>query len=87
MSNTLERLCALGERELGSGALADKAGVPFTELGLDSLGLVDFIFTVEDSFQVRIDHDRVLQTPTLAGLAVLVDELLADGASAQPVAA
>lgn len=85
MSNTLEQLCNIAQRELGAEALTDKADTPFAELGLDSLGLVDFMFTVEDHFHVNIEHDRALRNPTLAGLATLVDELLA--AKAVPVAA
>jgi len=85
MSNTLEQLCDIAQRELGAESLNDKVGTPFSELGLDSLGLVDFMFTVEDHFHVNIEHDRALQNPTLAGLATLVDELLA--AKAQPLAA
>jgi acyl carrier protein len=85
MSNTLDQLCTLAQRELGAEALTDKVTTPFAELGLDSLGLVDFMFTVEDHFHVSIEHDRALQNPTLAGLATLVDELLA--AKAEPLAA
>lgn len=77
MSSTLEQLCSIAERELGATALNEKVDTPFVELGLDSLGLVDFMFTVEDHFDVNIEHDRALQQPTLAGLAGLVDELLA----------
>ena len=85
MSNTLEQLCAIAQRELGADALIDKIDTPFVELGMDSLGLVDFMFTIEDHFHVTIEHDRALQAPTLAGLAALVDELLT--AKAPPVAA
>ncbi|MBY0364907.1 MAG: acyl carrier protein [Proteobacteria bacterium] len=85
MSNTLDQLCAIAQRELGAEALTDKVNTPFSELGMDSLGLVDFMFTVEDHFKVNIEHDRALQNPTLAGLATLVDELLA--AKAEPTAA
>lgn len=77
MSNTLDQLCAIAQRELGTEALTDRVDTPFLELGMDSLGLVDFIFTVEDHFHVSIEHDRALQHPTLSGLAALVDELLA----------
>lgn len=45
---------------------------PFTALGLDSLGLVDFMFQVEDRFQVVIDYDQAMVNPTLNGLARLV---------------
>ena len=85
MSNTLDQLCAIAQRELGAEALTDKVNTPFSELGMDSLGLVDFMFTVDDHFKVNIEHDRALQNPTLAGLATLVDELLA--AKAEPTAA
>lgn len=85
MSNTLDQLCTIAQRELGAEALTDKVDVPFAELGLDSLGLVDFMFTVEDHFHVSIEHDRALARPTLTGLADLVDELLA--AKTQPVSA
>ena len=87
MSNTLEQLCALAERELGASDLAAKADTPFAELGMDSLGLVDFMFGVEDRFHVNIDHDRALRQPTLAGLAALVDELLAAKDAPLPAAA
>jgi len=84
-SNTLEQLCTIAQRELGAEALTEKVDTPFLELGMDSLGLVDFMFTVEDHFHINIEHDRALQNPTLAGLATLVDELLA--AKAPQVAA
>jgi acyl carrier protein len=85
MSPTLDQLCTIAQRELGADALTDQVDTPFSELGLDSLGLVDFMFTVEDHFHVNIEHDRALANPTLSGLASLVDELLA--AKAQPAAA
>lgn len=85
MSNTLDQLLTLAQRELGVESLADKVATPFAELGLDSLGLVDFMFTVEDHFHVSIEHDRALQDPTLTGLAKLVDELLSG--KSQPLAA
>jgi acyl carrier protein len=48
---------------------------PFTAMGLDSLGLVDFMFQVEDLYHVRIEHDEAMAEPTLAGLARLVARL------------
>jgi acyl carrier protein len=46
-------------------------------LGLDSLALMEFVFAVEDRFEVRIPEDRLdpRQTGvTLARLAELLDE-------------
>lgn len=48
---------------------------PFTAMGLDSLGLVDFMFQIEDLYDVRIDHDLAMAEPTLNGLARLVAHL------------
>lgn len=77
MSNTLESLRQLACRELGlqDGELDSQA--TFADLGLDSLMLVDFMFAVEDHYLIQIDHDAAMKTPTLTGLAALVDELLA----------
>lgn len=77
MSTTLEQLLHLVQQELGTTVTPAQTALPFSELGLDSLGLVDFMFTVEDHWGVQIDHDRALAEPTLTGLAALVDELLA----------
>lgn len=61
---------------------------PFSEMGLDSLSLVDFMFAVEDHYHINIDHERAMAEPTLAGLARLVDELCAAKlAAAAPLAA
>lgn len=87
MSNTLDQLCQIAQRELGVETLTAQVDTPFAELGLDSLGLVDFMFTVEDHFHINIEHDRALQDPTLRGLATLVDELLDAKTVATPVAA
>ena len=56
--------------------------ISFTELGLDSLTLVDFMFAVEDHYLIDIDHATAMASPTLGGLAVLVDKLCADKVSA-----
>jgi acyl carrier protein len=76
MSNTLEQLRRLACTELGIANDQLDLHASFAELGLDSLMLVDFMFTVEDHFHIQIDHDRAMATPTLAGLAELVDSLL-----------
>ena len=53
--------------------------------GLDSLALVEFLFAVEDHF--KIDMSGADQsTDTLAGLAALVDRMLAEKATAKTAA-
>lgn len=89
MSNTLEELRQLACHDLGMSADDLKNDVTFAELGLDSLMLVDFMFAVEDKFHIEIDHDAAMKQPTIAGLAALVDALLAgdgDGDAGTPAA-
>ena len=49
--------------------------------GLDSLALAEFLFEVEDRFHVDLPDEQP-QVDTLAGLAALVDRVLADKAAA-----
>jgi acyl carrier protein len=49
------------------------------DLGLDSLALMEFVFAVEDAFQLRIPEDRL--DPRQAGITLdqlcsVVDEML-----------
>ena len=49
-------------------------------LGLDSLGLMEFVFAVEDRFEVRIPEERLDPRQagiTLEQLAALIDETVA----------
>lgn len=49
-------------------------------LGLDSLGLMEFVFAVEDRFDVRIPEERLDPRQagiTLEQLATLIDEAVA----------
>jgi acyl carrier protein len=46
-----------------------------TELGLDSLTIVELLFDVEDEFGIEVPEERVT-FETLAEAAALVDELI-----------
>jgi acyl carrier protein len=46
-----------------------------TELGLDSLTIVELLFDVEDEFEIEIPEERAT-FQTLAEAAALVDELV-----------
>lgn len=48
------------------------------ELGLDSLGLMEFVFAVEDHFNIRIPQDRINPREaeiTLGHLCEVVDQM------------
>ena len=64
--------------------LADKYGVDedkirpeatLADLGLDSLMVVEFLFDVEDEFDIEVPDDRA-QFETLDEAATLIDELI-----------
>lgn len=61
-------------------AAAVQPSTTLDQLGLDSLALMEFVFAVEDRFDVRIPEDRL--DPRQAGvtldrLATLLDEAVA----------
>ena len=59
-------------------------------LGLDSLALMEFVFAVEDRFDVRIPEERLDPRQagvTLGQLARLIDEAVAAGAASEASAA
>ncbi len=54
------------------------------QLGLDSLGLMEFVFAVEDRFDVRIPEDRL--DPRQAGITLgHLSQLLDEAVAAKPV--
>ena len=60
------------------------------QLGLDSLALMEFVFAVEDRFDVRIPEERLDPRQagvTLGQLARLIDEAVATGAPSDASAA
>ena len=77
MSTTLEKLLAMAHKNMGLEGGTIDPDLTFNELGLDSLSLVDFLFSVEDEYKIEIEHARAMAQPTLTGLATLVDELVA----------
>jgi len=55
---------------------AIRAGASMKDLGLDSLMVVDFLFEVEDHYDIEVPEDRV-DFATLGDAAALIDELVA----------
>ncbi|HAB30346.1 MAG TPA: phosphopantetheine-binding protein [Gemmatimonadetes bacterium] len=59
--------------DVSSDAISPEATL--TELGLDSLTVVELLFDVEDEFGIEVPEERVT-FQTLAEAAALVDELV-----------
>ncbi len=45
------------------------------DLGLDSLAIMDFIFDLEDSFDISIPMERIAEVQTLADLTKAIEIL------------
>jgi acyl carrier protein len=83
-SSTFDTLTSvlIEQFEVDAGAVSPQATLD--QLGLDSLALMEFVFAVEDRFDVRIPEDRLDPRQagvTLAQLALLLDEAVAAKAS------
>jgi acyl carrier protein len=49
---------------------------PLDQLGIDSLGMAELLFFIEDEFHIQLPADAPL-LPTLADAADLIDDLIA----------
>lgn len=75
-SRTLNRVLEMlktkveGDRVLGpdSSVVADT--------GLDSVSVMDFVFELEDEFEITIPLDRIAEVKTVQDLATAVDGLI-----------
>jgi acyl carrier protein len=84
--STLQSLQSLIEKKYGLGPDALDPNANMRESGIDSLALVEFLFDVEETYGVSIPENES-QLETLAGLAALLDQLLAAKAASNNPAA
>ena len=78
--STFDAIFAVLVEQFKVEAGAVRPQVALDQLGLDSLALMEFVFAVEDRFDVRIPEDRLDPRQagvTLEQLAALLDEAIA----------
>jgi acyl carrier protein len=75
-TSSLEELQALIQEKYGLDPSKLDPNASMRESGVDSLGLVEFLFTVEDHYGISLP-DNYDNIDTLADLAALVDKLRA----------
>ena len=81
--DTLHTIRSLAAAQFGGDADAIDVDVPVNQLGIDSLGLLEFLFELEDRFAVPIPPESLNGIPTLRQVAAAVDALL-DARAQQP---
>jgi acyl carrier protein len=83
-SSTFDAISAVLVEQFKVDSSAVGPQVALDQLGLDSLALMEFVFAVEDRFDVRIPESRLDPRQagvTLEQLALLLDEAIAAKAS------
>lgn len=91
MTSTFDRLCAILARDYKLAAQALTLDTPLESLGIDSLGVAELLFNVEDEFAIKLPAEQV-QLTTLGEVVRFIDDLLVlqlstaamTSASAQP---
>jgi acyl carrier protein len=83
-------------REIVCKHLAEHANIPadklsdptlkMSELGLDSLGLVELLFAVEDRYGVHIQDTDSLHDMTLSEIIAHLEKMVQDKGDADPLA-
>jgi len=73
---TLERLQAILVRDYRLAPETLVAEAPLEDLGIDSLGVAELLFNVEDEFGIALPPEPV-QLPTLGDVVRYIDELVA----------
>ena len=75
-NTTFDRLCAIlmKDYKLQAGQLTPDA--PLEALGIDSLGVADLLFNIEDDFGINLPPEPV-QLLTLGDVVRFIDELVA----------
>lgn len=75
--NTLDAIRQAAARSFEVDAESIDVDAPFDQIGIDSLGLVEFIFDMEDRCGVRFDPKQSSEMKTLRDLAAQIDCLVA----------
>ena len=74
--DVLDRLRALAARELSLDTSRFEPETPLSELHIDSLAFVDFLFKVEEEFGVRVPDSSATEMRTIGDLERSISELL-----------
>ena len=76
MTTTFEHLCAILVKDYKLDASLLTLDAPLEALGIDSLGVAELLFNVEDEFHITLSPDAV-QLLTLGDVVRFIDELVA----------
>ena len=73
-TTTFDRLCAILMKDYKLDAAQLTPDAPLEALGIDSLGVADLLFNIEDAFGISLPPDPV-ELLTVGDVARFIDEL------------
>jgi acyl carrier protein len=76
MNGSFERLCEILARDYKLAPERLQPQATLDSLGIDSLGTVELLWSIEDTFQIKLPSEPV-DLPTLADLVRYIDMLRA----------
>ncbi len=77
MTTTIEQLGAMLTKDYKIPPESLTLNAPFESLGIDSLGMAELMFYIEDEFKVKLPYEPV-ELPTIGHVVRYIDELVAD---------
>jgi acyl carrier protein len=75
--STLNDITELASKQFGRDVADIDVDAPFDKLGADSLGMLEFLFELEDHFSVAIPQEDAVKATSIRSLAALIDQLRA----------
>lgn len=84
MTSTLDRIRALMAREFSLDPHAIQGDTPLTDLGVDSLAALEFVFDLEDEFKITLDPQTDLRSGRVSDVVAAVDRALAGAGAHAP---
>jgi acyl carrier protein len=79
--DTLATIKELAAKQFGGEPESIDENAPVDQLGIDSLGFLEFLFELEDKFAFPIPQESVAKVRTLRELATAIDGLIAANAA------
>ncbi|MBQ3875990.1 MAG: acyl carrier protein [Oscillospiraceae bacterium] len=71
--NTFQKLCSVLNQQFGISEQTIELGTQIENLNMDSLGLVDLIMALEQTFNIEIDDEKISQAKTIGDVVKLID--------------
>lgn len=82
--DTLTTITEVAAKQFGGDAQTIDPDATVDQLGIDSLGFLEFLFELEDKLAIPIPQEAVTNVRTLRELATVIDGLIAGKPATSP---